>query len=152
MVDSRFSRQISPAALLGNYKSAGENIENVKALSWAKTSQESFLHEPWLLARFDIDFLKALFRFWFHSHSGRTTARFRSLRERASRLRRSRSRLEASLGWIKKNLSRWSMTFHYSPLSIYQNSNMTPRLLELWKIAILSQRDLWKNFHMAYRV
>ena len=33
MVDSRFSRQISPAALLGNYKSAGENIENVKALS-----------------------------------------------------------------------------------------------------------------------
>ena len=130
MVDSRFSRQISPAALLGNYKSADENIENVKALSWAKTSQESFLHEPRLLARFDIDFLKALFRFWFHSHSGRTTARIRSLRERASHLRRSRSRLEASLGWIKKNLSRWSMTFHYSPLSIYQNSNMTPRSCE----------------------
>ena len=69
MVDSRFSRKISPAALLGNYKSAGENIENVKAISWAKTSQESFLHEPRLHARFDIDFLKARFRFCCPSHS-----------------------------------------------------------------------------------
>ena len=69
MVDSRFSRQISPAALLENYKSAGENIKNVKAISWAETSQESFLHEPWLHARFDIDFLKARFRFCCPSHS-----------------------------------------------------------------------------------
>ena len=35
MVDSRFSRQISPVALLENYKSAGENVENIKAMSWA---------------------------------------------------------------------------------------------------------------------
>ena len=35
MVDSRFSRQISPSALLENYKSAGENVENIKAMSWA---------------------------------------------------------------------------------------------------------------------
>ena len=89
MVDSRFSRQISPAALLENYKSAAENIKNVRAISWAETSQESFLHEPWLHARFDIDFLKARFRFCC-----------------PSRLRRSRSRLEASVGWIKKDLSR----------------------------------------------
>ena len=69
MVDSRFSRQISPAALLENYKSAGENIKNVRAISWAKTTQESFLHEPRLHARFDIDFLKARFRFCCRSHS-----------------------------------------------------------------------------------
>ena len=35
MVDSRFSQQISPSALLENYKSAGENVENIKAMSWA---------------------------------------------------------------------------------------------------------------------
>ena len=35
MVDSRFSRKISPAALLEDYNSAGENVENVKAMSWA---------------------------------------------------------------------------------------------------------------------
>ena len=33
MVDPRFSRQISPAASLENYKSAGENIKNVRAIS-----------------------------------------------------------------------------------------------------------------------
>ena len=33
MVDSRFSRKISPAALLEDYNSAGENVENVKAMS-----------------------------------------------------------------------------------------------------------------------
>ena len=33
MVDSRFSRQISPSALLENYNSAGENVENIKAMS-----------------------------------------------------------------------------------------------------------------------
>ena len=33
-VDYRFGRQVSPAALiLENYKSAGENVENVKAMS-----------------------------------------------------------------------------------------------------------------------
>ena len=69
MVDSLFSRQISPVALLENYKSAGENIKNVKAISWAKTSQESFLHERRLHASFDVDFLKARFRFCCPSHS-----------------------------------------------------------------------------------
>ena len=33
MVDSRFSQKISPAALLEDYNSAGENVENVKAMS-----------------------------------------------------------------------------------------------------------------------
>ena len=60
--------------------------------------------------------------------SGSAVPSIRSFRERPSHLLRSRSRLEASVGWIKKNLSRWSMTFYYSPLSICQNSNVTPRL------------------------